>query len=157
MLFKKFIEMVQSKNNENVICIYGTGLAAQMGYNALKRLSIACDCFIGPDDTKIGKHFCGKEIRSLMQISPSAIVFIFANPKYGIHERLLGRGIQSYMYVDPNILFDYCEDYFETVRQKLKRNRMAIEKVYSLCEDEKSSIVFESILRHRYRTSVGFD
>lgn len=149
ILFREFIEMARAKNEENVNCIYGTGLAAQMGYDALKRLSIMVDCFIDSDETKIGKSFYGKKIKSLTQIPQNATVFILANPKYGIHERLSERDIQRYMYVDPNILFDYKHGYFEGVRNKLKQNRFAIEKAYNLCEDKKSCNVFESVLQHR--------
>lgn len=144
-------ELVTDILNGNIseVCIYGTGLAAQMGSRALERLSVNCECFIDADDGKWGSILCGKRIKRLNQVSPEKQILIMANPEYKIHERLQQAGYHKWMYVDPEIFKEYKKGYFEQIHNKLKENSKKINSVYNMLADELSCITLEYILMHR--------
>lgn len=135
--------------NEERVCIYGTGLAAQMGCKALERLSLDCECFIDADEKKWGTMLCGKEIRDLKQISLDKYIFIMAAPEYKIHKRLQKAGFNKWTYIDPEILREYKEGYFRQIRNQLKANQNIINEVYHMLADNFSRKVFEYVITHR--------
>lgn len=137
------------KNNKK-IGIYGTGLAAKMVFDALKKMGMQVSFFLDCDKERIGKIFCDREILDISRLSKETFVLIAANPSYRIHERLQKCGLQQWRYVDPEFLHLLSEGYDrDKIKQILKKNEDKILQVYNLLEDEKSKQVLHIVLKHR--------
>lgn len=138
------------------IGIYGTGLAGKAVFEALDRMNIPVAFFLDGDNNKVGLTFCNRECVDLNKIPKNCDILIAANPKYGIHHRLESANIKSWKYVDPEFLRLYSKGYTEQkINSILQDNTDKIHRVYDELADEKSKLVFESILRHRKEHNLG--
>lgn len=137
-------------SKDEVIGIYGTGLAGGQVYTALADMNIPVGFFLDGDSRKTGDFFCGKEIIDLKDAAKEAVILIAADPAYGIHERLEKADFHRWDYIDPGYLSLYSSGYNEkTVGEIYRLNQDKIRCVYDELADEKSKETFAAVLEHR--------
>ncbi len=136
--------------------IYGTGIAAQMTFEALQRMDVNVDFFLDGRVEQIGEIFCGRKIQNIEDISKDSKILICANPIYGIHDRLIDYDINNWIYVDPELIRMYSFDrkYFENQKKIMKENAEKIQKVYAMLADDISKEVFSAVLTHRFSHNI---
>ncbi|MCM1231539.1 MAG: FkbM family methyltransferase [Butyrivibrio sp.] len=128
------------------IVIWGTGLAGNMIYNALKQRGMEPDLFVDSDSVRQGKEIDGKKVVGPTEIPQKALVIIAANVRYRIHEMLDNRAIE-YMYIDPVFLHFWNPQM--DVSEILRENSKEIDTVYKCLSDNYSKKVFKNVLIHR--------
>lgn len=143
-------------NPQKKCYIYGTGLAAGMGYHALQRLGIRIQGFIDREVSE-DETFLSKRVFPLEMIECDAKILIYANPEYAIHERLINAGIKDWEYCDPAYSRLYDSTYVESTYAKLKNNQNKIAEVYGLLADELSKTIYEEVIRYRINCSSVYD
>ena len=143
-----FKELLNGIENVENVYIYGTGLAAVRGQRALEQLGISIRGFIDKKADGSG-ILCGEKILPLSQIDQKSKIFIYANPEYGIHERLKKEGYENWVYVDPSYSYLYDDTYVERTYKQVISDRNKIEDVYSLLSDDKSREIYEAVINQR--------
>ena len=149
-------DLITALNNQKNIGIYGTGLAAQTAFEALCKKNIEVSFFLDGDETKTGTFFCGRKIIDIGMVPCEMLILIAANPKYHIEERLEEKGINNWLYADPEYLHLWSEGFDRNwLKVILKENEEKIYQVYNMLADNKSQKVFRSILEHRLRHDLS--
>lgn len=143
-----FKELLRRAENAEDVYIYGTGLAAVRGKSALKHLGINISGFIDKDADGTGM-LCGEKILPLSLINHQSEIFIFANPEYGIHERLKKKGYENWVYIDPTYSYLYDDTYVDRTYKQVISDRDKIEDVYNLLSDDKSRAIYDVVVNQR--------
>lgn len=147
---KKIEELIKRLRNEKCI-IYGTGVAGKSAAESFSYFDILISGFVTGDNFFQENEFMGFPLLKENEIPKDALIIICADPEHQIHHRLESRGYRNYIYLEPQILRDRFWDpkYDLHVTDMLDANQDKICKVRNLLADEKSLLVFDTLLNHR--------
>lgn len=132
--------------NASSIVIWGTGVAAGVVYDNLRKMKINISSFSDNDKKKWNTIFKGLKVVSPEEITKDSLIIICANFKYKIHQQLNEICGSNYTYIDPAYFYSESN---EIVRKKIIQNFEKINQVYDFLADEHSKYVFRNILLHR--------
>lgn len=147
---KKIDELINRLKQEKCI-VYGTGVAGKSAAESFAYFGIEIDAFVTGDISYSKKQFMGFRLIGEKEIPADALVVICANPEYKIHHRLIAGGHTKFMYLDPQIMRNrfWDVDYERHTDELLRFNKDKILQTRKMLADDKSVLVFDTLLNHR--------
>lgn len=147
---RRIDELINRLKKERCI-VYGTGVAGKSAAESFAHFGIEIDAFVTGDKSYSKKQFLGFRVIGENEIPIDALVLICANPEYKIHNRLIANGHTNFMYLDPQIIRNrfWDVDYEHHINELLSLNKDKISRTRNLLADDKSLLVFDTLLNHR--------
>lgn len=147
---KKINSLINGLKNEKCV-IYGTGVAGKSAAESFEYFGITIYAFVTGDNSYNRNEFLGFQVIREKEIPVDALVIICANPEYKIHKRLIANGHTNFMYLDPQIMRNrlWDTDYDHNVKTLLSSSKNRILRTRDLLADDKSTLVFDTLLNHR--------